>query len=422
MRRIGRIALFALALAGIGVGVGMFVAEWRHDARIREAETALDADDADRARGLLVAAAGARPESGRVQFLSARAARMTGDIAAARKHLANAKRLGWVPEAIDLESGLIQAQTDALAPEYDYHLRKCLREGHPDAMYIAQVLAYRDFAMFRLSDAVRSTEIWTTAAPGSARAWALRGDVCDKARLKPQAIEAYRKAHDLDPPNPAHLLALTRLLLNTKVPPDDVAALLEPALAAAPDNDDIGLQLALCRIEQARPDAAIALVEGILKRRPESLSALQLKGRIELTRDRPDAALAPLRRAVELGPYNPDLLYLLMQALNRTGPATEASAIEARWKRAKADLDKLAETTREITLAPANADSRSLAGELCLRNGLEKEGLQWLESALKLDPSHAPTHRRLAERAEKAGDREKAARHREIAERASKSK
>lgn len=420
MRRIGRIALVVAALAGIGLGVEMLVGDRRIDSRIREAEAALDADDADRALVLLTDAEARRPDSGQVQFLVARAARMAGDIAAARKHLANANRLGWVPEAIDLETGLIQAQTDSLSVEYDYHLRKCLNEDHPDSKYIAQVLVYRDYASFRLSDAVRATEIWTSRAPKSVKAWSLRAEVCERARLRKQAIEAQRKAHELEPENPAHVQALARLLLIAKVPPDEVAALLEPAFAAVPENTELGLQLAQCRIEQDRLDDAMALVDAVLKREPDSLPALQFKGKIELTRDRPEQALPSLRRAVELGPFEPDLLYMLMQTLNRTGPPTEAAAVEERWKRCKADLDKLAETTRAISSDPVNADLRSQAGELCLRNGLDTEGLRWLDSALKLDPNHAPTHRQLAERAEKAGDRGKAVRHREIADRVSR--
>jgi predicted Zn-dependent protease len=422
MRRIGRIALGLVALAGIGAGVWMIVGESRINQRVRDAVAALDADDAGRARILLVEAAANRPESGEVQFLAARAARMDGDIAAARKHLSNAKRLGWVGEAIDLETGLIQAQTDSLAVEYDHYLRKCLRENHPDAKYIAQVLAHRDYANFRLVDAARATEIWTERAPNSIKAWSLRGDVCDRARLRAPALEAYRKARELDPGNPAHLLSIARLMLGAKSPPDDVAALLEPALAASPDNNDLGILLATCRVEQARLDDATHLIDAVLERQPDTLKALQLKGRIELARDRPDRALPPLRRAVALGPFEPDLLYMLMQTLNRTGPAAEAAAIETRLKKCKEDLERLGDTTRAIVADPADADLRSRAGEICLRNGLDKEGVQWLESALRIDPDHAASHALLADRAEKAGDPSAAARHRDRARRAKNGK
>ncbi len=48
------------------------------------------------------------------------------------------------------------------------------------------------------------------------------------------------------------------------------------------------------------------------------------------------------------------------------------------------------------------------------RNGLESEGLRWLESALVEDPRHAPTHRALTDFYARAGDKEKAEQHRKM--------
>jgi hypothetical protein len=47
-------------------------------------------------------------------------------------------------------------------------------------------------------------------------------------------------------------------------------------------------------------------------------------------------------------------------------------------------------------------------------NGLESEGLRWLESALVEDPRHAPTHRALTDFYARAGDKEKAELHRRM--------
>ena len=51
---------------------------------------------------------------------------------------------------------------------------------------------------------------------------------------------------------------------------------------------------------------------------------------------------------------------------------------------------------------------------LAWRNGLESEGLRWLESALVEDPRHAPTHRALTDFYARAGDKEKAEQHRKM--------
>lgn len=415
MRRSGRLLLWVVVVALIGAGGWLILKESRTNANIRTAIEALDRDDADGALKLLATPLIDRSDSAEVHYLAARACRLAGDIPAARKHLATAKKLGWVPEAIDLETGLLQAQTDSLAVEYDFHLRKCLRENHPDAKYIAQVLAVYDFSKFRLMDADRAARVWTEKAPNSAKAWAFRGDVCDRTRRRPDGVAAYRKAVELDPTNAGYKLALSRHLLNSKVPPDEPAGILEKLHAENPDDMNVLLQLAFCRTEQARHDDAVPMVDRVLAATPNLTQALHLKGRIEVARGHPEAALAPLRRAVELTPYEPDLLFSLMQVLNTTGPADEASRIKDRWTKCSADLEKLGETTRGIASNPENADLRKTAGEICLRNGLEKEGLQWLHSALRIDNAHGPTHQLLADHYDKTGKKDLATLHREQA-------
>jgi hypothetical protein len=51
-------------------------------------------------------------------------------------------------------------------------------------------------------------------------------------------------------------------------------------------------------------------------------------------------------------------------------------------------------------------------GQLMLRNGEPREGVLWLESALRVDPAFAPAHKALAEHFEKAKQPERAAGHR----------
>ncbi|HEV2949125.1 MAG TPA: hypothetical protein VGX70_17250 [Gemmataceae bacterium] len=61
---------------------------------------------------------------------------------------------------------------------------------------------------------------------------------------------------------------------------------------------------------------------------------------------------------------------------------------------------------------PGSTDSTLKTFGPC--NGLESEGLRWLESALVEDPRHAPTHRALTDFYARAGDKEKAELHRRM--------
>jgi Tfp pilus assembly protein PilF len=51
-------------------------------------------------------------------------------------------------------------------------------------------------------------------------------------------------------------------------------------------------------------------------------------------------------------------------------------------------------------------------GMIFLRNGREKDGVAWLQTALQVDPSHAATHQALADYFERKGMKSEAAEHR----------
>src|SRR5437867_11645778 len=58
------------------------------------------------------------PNSAQTRFLAARTARRAGDLKEAQLLLKDAERLGWVPEAIELERGLISVQGGGLQSIY----------------------------------------------------------------------------------------------------------------------------------------------------------------------------------------------------------------------------------------------------------------------------------------------------------------
>ena len=68
-------------------------------------------------------------------------------------------------------------------------------------------------------------------------------------------------------------------------------------------------------------------------------------------------------------------------------------------------LKRLSELTKQIADAPGDANLRYEAGMIFLNNGQDGEGLRWLASALKENPSHRPTHQALADYYERTGHR-----------------
>jgi Tfp pilus assembly protein PilF len=51
-------------------------------------------------------------------------------------------------------------------------------------------------------------------------------------------------------------------------------------------------------------------------------------------------------------------------------------------------------------------------GDIYLRNGKPEVGVRWLYSALKLDPTHQPSHKALYDYFKRTGQLEKAEQHR----------
>src|SRR5262249_43872416 len=86
-----------------------------------------------------------------------------------------------------------------------------------------------------------------------------------------------------------------------------------------------------------------------------------------------------------------------------------------RLKRVDTDLARIANLNRAIARAPHDPALRCEAGRILLRNGLEAEGLRWLESALAENPRDAPTHQAPADHYERIGSAERAAQHRQRA-------
>jgi tetratricopeptide (TPR) repeat protein len=383
---------------------------WAH---LRRGRAALDRGDPAAARDHLDRTLTVWPGHAEAHFLAARAARKVGDPKAARDHLRKAHESGWPDDEVGPELVLADlARGDVAEPA----LLRLVAAGHPDSADILAVLVPGYLAAYRVAEAEPLSRKWVELRPESAEAWSHRADILERLRLRPEAREAAREAVRLDPGDRAARLRLARLLLETRQPPDEAAGLLEPLLAANPDDPDARVLLAAGRQAQGRPDDALALLDPLTTAPAANPKALLLRGRLLLDAGRPADALPALRRAAAADPSDPEALFTLFQCLQQTGPADEARAAEDRWRRCTADLARVNELGRAVAAAPNDPDLRREMGELFLRNGRAADGVRWLESALKVAPDHAPTHRLLADHHARTGRPDLAARHRAAAE------
>ncbi|HKA06416.1 MAG TPA: tetratricopeptide repeat protein [Gemmataceae bacterium] len=383
--------------------------------RMDRVKAALDADEPAVARRLADEYLASRPRSAEAHFRAAQAARRCGDVRGAESHLDDAAKFNWDQSAIEVERALIRAQSGDLRSAEQILVQR-FSEDHPDNRYILAVLVPALMAEFRWIEANAAAAKWTDLQPQSARAWSYRGEILERLRKKNDAVTALRRATELDPSDRRSRFALARMLLETKQSAAEAAGHLDWLHEVDPENVAVVVELAVCREAQGRVDEAEVMLDRVIAQRTQGSKAYYHRGRLELNRGRAAAALPFLRRADDLDPGDTEVLYSLFLCLQQVGTPAEARAAEERWKRSDEDLKQVAELARAIAANPHEPDLRREMGEIFLRNGRERDGVRWLESALRERPDHKPSHRLLADHYERAGQADLAAHHRSLAE------
>jgi predicted Zn-dependent protease len=117
-----------------------------------------------------------------------------------------------------------------------------------------------------------------------------------------------------------------------------------------------------------------------------------------------------LRKAVAADPYSPAASYQLLLCLNQRGKADEAERLAARNERLRAANERVNHIlTVDLMKGPPTAALCQEVGALLMETGRDRPAVYWLTRGLRLDPSHAPSHKLLAEYWERVGDAERAA-------------
>lgn len=389
--RLLRVIVVALGLLGL---LGLVAWRARPDITawiaLHNGKTALLGDDPAAARQYLDQCLATWPDSAEAHFLAARAAIKCRDMDSASQHLAEAGRCGWPAEQ--------------LAEEREAFNVECDRIGEAALRELA--------AEFRWPEADLLTRRWVELRPEGLAGWKARAMVLERMRRLVEGVEAMRRAVKVAPNDRAARFDLARLLLESRAGVAEAAEQLEWLDRTGPNDPTVLVQLAICREAQGRPDEAVVLLDRAIAIGPPTPTALFVRGRLERDRRNPAAAVQFLRRAAALNPSDPPTLYLLLLALQEAGYPAEARQVEARWKQATVDMTRVGDLGRAIGRDPKNPDLRREMGELFIRNGRDAEGLRWLESALKEQPEHIPTHRFLADYYARTGRPDLAAQHR----------
>lgn len=131
--------------------------------------------------------------------------------------------------------------------------------------------------------------------------WVCRGDEAKSAGKPESAIEAYRKAVQLDPQNDIAHIELGELLERRGEIPEAVAEFRE-AIRSAPGGPRPHFRLADALRKQGDLDGAIAEYRETLRLRPDFVDARLSLGNTLIAKREMDAALTEMREAVRLAP------------------------------------------------------------------------------------------------------------------------
>jgi len=241
----------------------------------------------------------------------------------------------------------------------------------------------------------------------------LQAYLINRLQNSTEALASYRRAVELDPDNDEARFHLAGQLAHAN---DVLAALaqFESLRQKQGDTPAVLKGLAFCHRTMNQPEEARQLLEVVLKDNPRDGRALAERGRLAMEQESAEEGEKWLRQAAAIAPHESDIAYSLCQCLRRLGKNKEAEEVLAGLQKVDKDLAHMADLSRDIARTPHDPALRCEAGLLLIRNGLESEGLRWLESALAEDPRHAPTHLALADFYARAGDKEKAEQHRKM--------
>jgi tetratricopeptide (TPR) repeat protein len=361
----------------------------------RRAQEAVEQFDLKPARAHLERCLQIWPKNGEARFLMARTCRRAGDFDAARAHLAEAERLGWVKEIIDLEYQLLTAQM-GLPARAEPALVRLLQRGHHEETMILEALARGHLQVNAAREAHRWTRIWVERHPDDWQAHFWQGQALAQGGQNELAVEEFQKALAGNPAHPGtHYLLADALYRVARFP--EAATHFQAALAKAPDDPATLLGLANCQRSLGRSAEARATAERLVQDHPEKAGGWLLLGQVALDEDDPREALERLRRAEGLDPYDRMTTKTLGTTLRRLRRDAEAQQYEARLKQLDDDYRSLGELKKKVLADPKDVRPRYEAGVVCLRLGRPFEAERWLVGVLEQNPNHQAARQALAE-------------------------
>lgn len=340
------------------------------------------------------------PDDPQLQFLAGRVARRGEAYGVAVRHLQTAGQLGCDPQVLQLEQALLRVQQGDMTAPLEKSLQQAVDHDHPETILILEALVQGYLRQLRLGSCLSALERLLSRQPEHIQGLLWHARVSEHLHNLEAAAKNYHQVLRLDPEHVPTRLQLGELLLGIgRV--DEAQQQFEKIFAQRPRQAEAILGLARCRRLLGRTLEALELLEQL----PDSLPPQQkaqanlLRGRIALAEGNLNQAEHALRQA--LAQVEREGLFALADCLERQNKKEEAAALRRRWQQLEKDTKELIAVKRQIGNAPNDANLRFLAGKLCFQTGHSEEGLNWLDTALRLNPQHVEARKLRGEKSTK---------------------
>lgn len=394
--------------------------EWTVLDHYRNAVKAIEARNFPKAIEQLEVCKQAWPESGEIAFLLSRTARRNYDFVTAADELERAERLGWPADAIAFEQALMKTQ-QGQRRSTEYSLIEAIRKGGPDTLYIVEILGPAYAQSYSPGLAVEVLEKWIEIEPNNPAPYYWLGEVAKRAERAPDARDYYTQALERDPTYRNAAVRLARELFEVRAYAEALQ-LLEPFLARDPKDREVRLLVAHACCEPSQLARARSLLEPLCEEFPTDAEVMLERGRLELREEHYAEAEKWLRQAFEKNPFDPQVSFNLSRALAGQGKADDIKQSRDRFIQIEADQRIMEELARRITRDTRDIDARTEMGIILRRNQQFRASLDWLLTALEIDPRSSRVHREVAATFEKLGRPDKVQQHLNMANHFAKEK
>lgn len=402
-----------LALVGLLLVAGLRVALWRANVALHQRQHAA-AENWLRVAATLNWLPGCSSDRAETHYLQAKVWRRQGALERVAPALKQAHQLGFDVTLLQREEAYALAQ-DGQFQRLGNRWGKLLIESGSDAPELADAYVTFCLSRFRFADAEHAIALWAADFPEDFRPHRHRGQVQFVLQNWNECLLALNEATQRDPHDlPTRLLKAQAHLKLLQF--EEADRELEVVLAAEPQHAEALIQRATCWSHRGDPERAKAALLQVLKVEPTRFTALRELGLLEAKLGHAAAAAEYFERALDGHEEDAELRQAFAKALTASGRAAEAEPHFAFMEEASKALLSLPKLTNQLAEEPSNVELRHEIARAVWKYRSRSEGLLWLKSTLEFAPTHAATHRLLAEHYRLIGNLELAEQHARAAE------